>query len=68
MPNREPCFAYLRTSSATNIDGDSPHRQSAAINSFAKANGLEVTACFYDAGVGGDDLLEDRPGFSGLGR
>jgi len=66
MPKREPCFAYLRTSSAANTDGDSPHRQSAAISDFAKSNGLKVTACFYDASVSGADAIEARPGFNAL--
>ena len=66
MTKREPCFAYLRISSATNIDGDSPYRQSAAIDRFAKSNGLEVTACFYDAAVSGADAIEARPGFNAL--
>ncbi len=66
MPKREPCFMYLRTSSATNLDGDSPHRQAGAIEAFAKSNGLEVTACFYDAAVSGADAIEARPGFNAL--
>jgi DNA invertase Pin-like site-specific DNA recombinase len=66
VPKREPCFAYLRTSSAANIDGDSPTRQSATITAFAKSAGLEVTACFYDAAVSGADAIEDRPGFNAL--
>ena len=66
MPKRELCFAYLRTSSAANTDGDSPHRQSAAITTFAKTSGLEVSACFYDASVSGADAIEARPGFSAM--
>jgi len=66
MPKQEPCFAYLRTSSAANIDGDSPRRQSNAITGFAKSNGMEVTASFYDASVSGADAIEARPGFNAL--
>lgn len=58
--------AYLRTSSATNVghDKDSDKRQLAAIQSFARANGYEVTEVFYDAAVSGADPVADRPGFA----
>ena len=58
--------AYLRTSSATNVgqDKDSDKRQLLAIQSFAKANGYEVTEVFYDAAVSGADPVHERPGFA----
>jgi DNA invertase Pin-like site-specific DNA recombinase len=58
--------AYLRTSSRTNVgpDKDSDKRQLAAITSYAKANGFEVVATFYDAAVSGADPVTDRLGFA----
>ena len=58
--------AYLRTSSKTNVgpDKDSDKRQLAAIHAYAKANGFEIVATFYDAAVSGADPVTDRPGFA----
>src|SRR5271156_6172200 len=58
--------AYLRTSSKTNVgpDKDSDKRQLAAITAYAKANGFEVVATFYDAAVSGADPVGARPGFA----
>src|SRR5262245_30498200 len=58
--------AYLRTSSATNVDGDSPHRQSDAIMAFAARQGIEVVSSFWDAAVSGADPIEAREGFLAL--
>ena len=60
--------AYLRTSSATNVgpDKDSDKRQRAAIDAFAKREGLTIVEEFYDADVSGADPIESRPGFSAL--
>jgi DNA invertase Pin-like site-specific DNA recombinase len=60
---RISALAYLRTSSATNVDGDSSERQRAAIRAYAERAGLEVVGEFYDAAVSGADPLESRPGF-----
>jgi DNA invertase Pin-like site-specific DNA recombinase len=62
---KTPAIAYLRTSSAANVgaDKDSDQRQRAAITSFAKANGYEIQAEFYDAAVSGADPVTERPGF-----
>jgi len=59
-------YAYLRTSSAANVDGDSPHRQNKAITAYAKANRITVVACFWDAAVKGADPIETRRGFVAL--
>ncbi len=60
--------AYLRTSSKTNVgpDKDSDKRQLAAIDAYAKANGFEIVATFYDAAVSGADPVTDRPGFADM--
>jgi DNA invertase Pin-like site-specific DNA recombinase len=61
-------FAYYRTSSATNVgqDKDSETRQRLACEAYAKAQGYEIVAEFYDAAVSGADPLDARPGFAAL--
>jgi DNA invertase Pin-like site-specific DNA recombinase len=63
--SKVPAIAYLRTSSAANVgaDKDSEKRQRAAIEGFAKANGYEIEAEFYDAAVSGADPVTERPGW-----
>lgn len=60
--------AYYRTSSAANVgaDKDSLARQQAAVRSFARANGIEIVAEFYDPAVSGADPIDQRPGFTDL--
>ncbi|MDP3750083.1 MAG: recombinase family protein [Phenylobacterium sp.] len=58
--------AYLRTSSAANVDGDSPYRQNDAVMGYASRNAVEVVSCFWDAAVSGEDRIEDRAGFLAL--
>lgn len=66
--NKIPAFAYLRTSSMTNVgaDKDSDKRQRASIEAFAKSNGYSIVAEFYDTGVRGADSIEGRPGFASM--
>jgi DNA invertase Pin-like site-specific DNA recombinase len=61
-------FAYLRTSSKTNVgpDKNSERRQLATIRAYAKAAGIEIVGEFSDPGVSGADPIETRPGFSEL--
>ncbi|MBO1077340.1 recombinase family protein [Roseomonas marmotae] len=58
--------AYLRTSSATNVGGDSSTRQREAIRAYATATGLELAQEFNDAAVSGADPLDQRKGFTDL--
>jgi DNA invertase Pin-like site-specific DNA recombinase len=58
--------AYLRTSSAANVDGDSAHRQNAAVMAYAARAGLAVVVCFWDAAVSGADPVETRTGFAAM--
>lgn len=60
--------AYMRTSSATNIKGDSEPRQRAAIMAFAAEAGFTIAAedFFYDAAVRGADPVTARPGFAAM--
>ena len=57
--------AYYRTSSAANVgdDKDSQRRQQEAVQSYAKAAGVEIVREFYDAAVSGGDPISERPGF-----
>jgi DNA invertase Pin-like site-specific DNA recombinase len=66
--NKIPAIAYFRTSSKANVgtDKDSDKRQRAAVEGFAKANGYEIVAEFYDAGVSGTDPVAERPGFAAM--
>lgn len=59
-------IAYLRTSSATNVEGDSAHRQNEAVMGYAERAGLEMDSCFWDAAVSGADPIETRAGFVAL--
>ena len=61
-----PAVAYIRTSSATNVGGDSRARQEAAVRAFAEAQGFNIVAEFYDAAISGEDQLEARPAFAAL--
>lgn len=64
----QKAFAYLRTSSATNVgaDKDSEKRQRAAIEAFAKSAGIEIVGEYYDAAVSGADPIEARAGFAAM--
>jgi DNA invertase Pin-like site-specific DNA recombinase len=61
-----PALAYLRTSSAANVGGDSDDRQRLAIRRYAKASGIEIVGEHYDEAVSGTDPIETRPGFSDM--
>lgn len=56
-------IAYLRTSSSTNVgpEKDSDKRQRQAIEIYASAAGFEIAREYYDAGVSGTLVMEDRP-------
>lgn len=59
-------IAYLRTSSAANVGGDSDTRQRLAIANYARVHGIEIMQEFYDAAVSGADPVETRPGFAAM--
>lgn len=58
--------AYLRTSSRTNLDGDSGPRQFQAVEEYAKRHGIKIVKEFHDAAVSGADQIDTRPGFQDL--
>jgi DNA invertase Pin-like site-specific DNA recombinase len=60
----ESALAYLRTSSAAALGGDTDIRQREAIQRYAKANRIEIVEEYYDQAVSGADPIEVRPGFS----
>lgn len=66
VPADSRVVAYLRTSSATNVGGDSGPRQREAILAYATRAGLTVAQEFYDAAVSGADPLDQREGFTAL--
>jgi DNA invertase Pin-like site-specific DNA recombinase len=66
VANTGKALAYLRTSSAQNVGGDSDQRQREAITRFAHAQGYELAGEFYDAAVSGADPIESRPGFAAM--
>lgn len=63
MTMLEKAVAYYRTSSDTNVNGDSRARQEKAIMDYAEVHGLEVVAAFYDPGVSGSTSIFERPAF-----
>lgn len=66
MAAKPPAVAYLRTSSATNLGGDSDARQRLAVGAYARAAGLAIAREFYDQAVSGADSLDARPGFTAM--
>ena len=59
-------FAYLRVSSAGQIDGDGFARQLAAVRAYAAANGISIKSTFKEEGVSGTMAAEDRPAWAEL--
>jgi DNA invertase Pin-like site-specific DNA recombinase len=59
-------IGYLRTSSATNVEGDSETRQRCAIEKYAASAGYEIVTWYYDAAVRGGDAIDSRPGFAAM--
>ena len=54
---------YLRTSSSTNLDGDSEMRQKDAVAKYADLNGYKIVNGAYDQAVSASDMPLDRKGF-----
>ena len=57
---------YLRTSSQTNLDGDSEMRQKDAVARYADLNGYKIVNGAYDQAVSASDMPLDRKGFAEL--
>jgi len=65
-PTPIEAVSYLRCSGLGQADGDTWDRQQAAIEKYAKANGIVVVDEFRDAGVSGTKDLDNRPGLAAL--
>lgn len=63
---RRAAVSYLRVSSKGQIAGDGLPRQRAAVQSYAKAHGLDLVAEFADEGVSGSTEGPARPGLAAL--
>lgn len=56
-----PCFAYLRVSGRSQVDGDGFERQKLAIDAYCTAAGLTVKHTYREEGVSGTTEGMDRP-------
>ncbi len=54
-------FSYCRTSSMTNVEGDTFVRQMAAMKRYAASHGIEIVRGFEERGVPGKTEWEERP-------
>ena len=59
---KKECLIYTRTSTLTNKDGDSVHRQKSSIMKWVKSNGYSVKGEYWDIESGKMDTFE-RPKF-----
>lgn len=59
-------MAYIRVSTAAQVEGDGLSRQRDAIAAYAVKAGLDVVEEFADEGVSGTRPLAERPGLSAL--
>ena len=62
MVKNKECLIYMRTSSLTNKNGDSKHRQKSSIMKWIKSNGYSVKGEYYDV-VSGKTDTKDRSEF-----
>jgi len=65
MNTNKDCLIYMRTSTLTNKDGDSVHRQKSSINKWVKSNGYTVKGEYWDIESGKMDTFE-RPEFMNM--
>jgi len=62
MTTNKDCLIYMRTSTLTNKDGDSVHRQKSSIMKWVKSNGYSVKGEYWDIESGKTDTMV-RPEF-----
>ena len=62
MTTKKECLIYMRTSTLTNVKGDSVKRQKSSIMKWVKSNGYSVRGEYWDVESGSKDTL-DRPEF-----
>ena len=58
MTTNKECLIYMRTSSLTNKDGDSKHRQKSSIMKWVKSNGYTVRGEYFDIVSGKTDTMD----------
>jgi DNA invertase Pin-like site-specific DNA recombinase len=59
-------FAYLRVSGRGQLRGDGFPRQALAVQTYAKANRLQIAETFREEGISGKNDLEHRPALQEL--
>jgi DNA invertase Pin-like site-specific DNA recombinase len=64
--NMVKAVRYIRTSSASNLEGDSESRQMDAIAKYADSQGYEIVSGAWDQAVKGSDSIHEREGFAKL--
>ena len=62
MTTKKECLIYMRTSTLTNVKGDSVKRQKSSIMKWVKSNGHIVKGEYWDVESGSKDTM-DRPEF-----
>ena len=62
MTTKKECLIYMRTSTLTNVKGDSVKRQKSSIMKWVKSNGYSVRGEYWDVESGSKDTM-DRPEF-----
>ena len=62
MTTKKECLIYMRTSTLTNVKGDSVKRQKSSIMNWVKSNGYTVRGEYWDVESGSKDTME-RPKF-----
>ena len=62
MSTNKDCLIYLRTSTLTNVKGDSVKRQKSSIMKWVNSNGYSVKGEYWDIESGSKDTM-DRPEF-----
>ena len=62
MTTKKECLIYMRTSTLTNVKGDSFKRQKSSIMKWVKSNGYSVRGEYWDVESGSKDTM-DRPEF-----
>ena len=65
MTTNKECLIYMRTSTLTNKDGDSVHRQKSSIMKWVKSNGYSVKGEYWDIESGKTDTMV-RPEFMNM--
>ena len=62
MTTKKECLIYMRTSTLTNVKGDSVKRQKSSIMKWVKSNGYSIRGEYWDVESGSKDTM-DRPQF-----